>query len=559
MPSSNSNSVSAQQNEKKKLWDKLCTYKALKDGWHLASKDLRNDFIEIPFLKEQFALSLEDNLKELVRQLKTGQIRHQNTIRTAVSKSNLSTRPGAFIPLESRIILFAAVKLIAQKLDNTLIEGVFSCRVKKNIKYHLFKESSPNLPPFLKSKTVQRLIDPFEAWYGLWPAFEKASVDICIHGDYPFLAISDISAYFENIQLEILRDQLFDLLPKEQQLTNLFISTFAFWTAETPQGRQYMRGIPQGSDVSRFFGNLFLAPIDNYLFGISEELDIKYYRYMDDVRIFAKTEEKAKRALLEFEKEVRSRHLNLQSAKTKILREKQSKEVSYLLVDSRLTEFKKLNEPAKKKHASSFEKTSYLNKLSKLLKKQPDAPHLGEQKIKGATKPLSGLSDRLFRIIISKHIEFGDKTIVPRLLSEISRNNYQRYTHHLINVSRAFPRLQTIQSKIFQMMKDNTSLAPSREASFIKAFRYQSRITSEVMQYCKEKANDVSKDPQVRVQSLLLLARTKLDAKTIDDAKKIFEEEENTLIKRAASLVLIRQRGEKNASFTSSLMFHPNN
>ena len=98
-----------------KLWNDLCTYKALKDGWYLASRELGRDFIEIPFLKEQFASSLDSNLKELVRQLKTEHFRHQNVIRTSVAKSNLSTRPGAFTPLESRIILFAAIKLIAKQ------------------------------------------------------------------------------------------------------------------------------------------------------------------------------------------------------------------------------------------------------------------------------------------------------------------------------------------------------------------------------------------------------------------------------------------------------------
>ena len=48
------------------LWNELCTYKALKDGWYLAIRDLQQDFIEIPFLKEQFASSLDANLKELM-------------------------------------------------------------------------------------------------------------------------------------------------------------------------------------------------------------------------------------------------------------------------------------------------------------------------------------------------------------------------------------------------------------------------------------------------------------------------------------------------------------
>ena len=69
---------------------KLCTYEALKDGWYLTLQDLQEDFIEIPFLMDQFASSLDANLKELVRQLKTEQFRHQHVIRTAVSKRNYS-------------------------------------------------------------------------------------------------------------------------------------------------------------------------------------------------------------------------------------------------------------------------------------------------------------------------------------------------------------------------------------------------------------------------------------------------------------------------------------
>ena len=70
------------------FWKKLCTYRALKDGWHLTLRDLKEDFIEILFLLDQVASSLDANLKELVRQLKTEQFRHQNVIRTAVSKRN---------------------------------------------------------------------------------------------------------------------------------------------------------------------------------------------------------------------------------------------------------------------------------------------------------------------------------------------------------------------------------------------------------------------------------------------------------------------------------------
>ena len=72
------------------FWKKLCTYEALKDGWYITLRDLQENFIEIPFLMDQFDSSFDANLKELVRQLKTEQFRHQNVIRKAVSKRNYS-------------------------------------------------------------------------------------------------------------------------------------------------------------------------------------------------------------------------------------------------------------------------------------------------------------------------------------------------------------------------------------------------------------------------------------------------------------------------------------
>lgn len=93
-------------------------------------------------------------------------------------------------------------------------------------------------------------------------------------------------------------------------------------------------------------------------------------------------------------------------------------------------------------------------------------------------------------------------------------------------------------------MTGSQTLAPSREADFIKACRYQSKVSPRMLNHCKSRAVDNSQDPQVRIQSLLLIARTKLCADIIKEAKEIFNED-NILIKRAASLILVRQRGKK--------------
>ena len=541
------------------IWKQLCTYEALKDGWHLAEKDLRDDFLQIPFLREQFAFSLKENLHELARQLKSERFNHRDVIPVKVAKGNLSTRPGGFIPLESRIVLFAAIKLVAPQLDCKLSEGVFSYRVKDNPNRELFIRSSLDEPPFLKKKTITRFIDPFNTWYEAWPNFEHVTKE-CIHRDYLYLATSDISAYFENIQLEILRDQLLEYLPDEQQVVNLFLSAFEAWTTITPQGRRYFRGIPQGSDISRFFGNLFLAPVDQNLEKLGTRLNFKYYRYMDDVRIFAKKEEDAKKSLLALEAAVRQRHLNLQSAKTKIYNEKM-KEVSHLLVDSRLTRFDELEKDFTeqyKEQKGKLDAKPLIKELNKLQKSKPDAPELGEQKIYAARKPLTGLSDRLFRRITNLYMELGNKTIIPRLLSELERNSDRRYTKTIVRASKIFPRLVSIQTKLLALMQEH-KIQPSQEAEFLHALRYQSRVSNTLKDLCMGKARNNEISAEVRVQALMLVARTKIEPQTIQLAKQLFEEDDNIQVKRAAALILASQRGKNNTNFIYNIAFHPNN
>ncbi len=537
-----------------KHWDNLCTYKALKDGWYLASRDLRNDFLQIPFLKEQFAVFLEENLNELVRQLQSEIFIHRDVINVSIAKGNLSTRPGSFIPLQSRIVLFSAIKLVASELDKHLPQEVFSCRVRDKIDDRLFKESSLSKPPFITNKKISEEIDPFKPWSYNWLAFEEKSIEVGIHGDYPFLVTSDISAYFENIQLGIMRDQLLEYLPKEQQLINLFISAFEGWTTTTPQGRYYLRGIPQGTDISRFFGNLFLAPIDVELKKLANKMDLKYYRYMDDIRIFSKKEKEAKEAILNLERLVRQRHLNLQSAKTKIYNEN-SKEISYLLIDERMTKFNELSE---EKRSNSIDQRPFIKNLEKLQKAEPKSFNQGAQKIHRARKSLTGLSDRLFRRMVMLYIHLGDKTIIPRLLLELERNDDQRYAQIMVSASKKFPRLTSIQTQLLKLMNENDHLQSSREATFLEACRYQSRIKSDIIKKCTEYAKGHKKSSEVRVQALLLIARTKIDEKIIDWVQKLFEKENNVQIKRAASLILIRTRGEDNKNFIKKIVFHPN-
>ena len=542
------------------IWAKLCTEEALRNGWHLTRTDTQTDFIEEPFAKETFAYFVDENIRELLRALQIGDFQPHPLTRVSIPKGTLATRPGTLLSLEDRVILFAALKLIAEPIDKQLIAEVYSYRVKKERnKSSLFYEGDAISLPFLKSQTVKKYIDPFDPWYGLWPKFDAISRQAFEGGEYRFMATSDIAAYFENIQLDILRDHLNDLLPGEQKIINLFITSFSAWTYDTAQGRRYQRGIPQGSQISSFFGNIFLKPIDEAFASLRNALDIKYYRYMDDIRIFTKSYRDARAGVLLLDSEIRRIHLNLQTAKTRIYDEKDG-EISTALIDRRLAQLEKTSADINsirqdaKKAKKELDFLQVREALARVLDAEPNSS--AEQKISRARKPLRGLSDRVFRRMLTQHLAIGSDALIKRLIKELQKNADFRLGEKLIRHAQLFPR-KNIQADLLNFIQSQENVMPFQEAQILKAFRYQSRIAEEVRAYVLEKVANDQADTQVRVQGLQLIARTKTTRENINTVNEIFEKAAEIAIKKAAMLVLMRKRGKDNANFVQKAALHP--
>jgi hypothetical protein len=286
---------------------------------------------------------------------------------------------------------------MAPELDKKLPESVFSWRLKNPIPKRgpIFKETDITDLPFLKKVTIREEVDPFEGWYRLWPEFDEKTRKVFKKDGYRYLATSDIAAYFENIQLPILRDGLLRHLPNETSLVNLLFQFLEGWCDRTGDGRVHHRGIPQGNFISSFLGNFFLLPLDLAFDALSKECDIKYFRYMDDVRVFTKSREDARRAILLMARTLRSLHLNVQTAKTRIYDENQG-EVTRLLIDNRVDEISDLIDSIQKdwkgKSIPSKERSAYLDKLAAISKRDAS----GGQKLVGSRSPLEGLSLRAF-------------------------------------------------------------------------------------------------------------------------------------------------------------------
>lgn len=328
------------------LWEKLLTKETLVRGWHLARLDVRNDFAEDLYSTDVYGLDLDLRIKETLSRLRTETYQPRPLFRLEVPKGSLGFRPGSVISVQDRVVVSSIVLLIAEKVDNQLPDSVYSWRLKRPLpkKGWIFKESdSITSFTFLKKKTIHKRFYPFKSWYDIWPVFDKETRLAYTKEGYRYIATSDIAAYFENIQLPILRDLLLQYLPDEQQIVNLLFSFLGSWTHKTSDGRIQLRGIPQGNFVSSFLGNIFLLPLDLKFTNFEKNHDAKYFRYVDDVRIFTKRIEDARLSVFMMDRELRRLHLNVQTAKTKILDHKAG-EISRAFIDDRIDEITQLLE-----------------------------------------------------------------------------------------------------------------------------------------------------------------------------------------------------------------------
>lgn len=542
---------------KNSLWDKLLKVKVLKHGWHLARNDVRNDFAEDLFSTDTFAIYLDRNIQEISNKLATDTYIPHALFRVEVPKGSLGFRPGAVIHIEDRIVLYSIVLLIAEKIDNEFTDSVYSWRLKKPIpkKGGIFKETSILDMPYLKRATISRIIDPFESWYVAWPDFDKESKRIFQVENFRYMATSDIAAFFENIQLPILRDQLLSLFSNDPKLINLLNEFLESWTFKTGDGRSLIRGIPQGNSIFSFLGNFFLLPLDREFTDFQKKYKIKYYRYMDDVRIFSREIRDARYAIFLMDRILRNLHLNVQTAKTKIYDENY-KEISNFLIDPRIDRLEKIHKKIdefKENEINSKIKNDFLRKLKDISKQQSR----NKDRFIGTRKILFGLSMRAFLMWINAHIKIGSHYFVKRLIKEIKINPDHRLTKKLIKATKEFPRKRNIERAILQYIQSENIIYPYQKAECLRALRYLSRISEKTIKLCLENINNVEENTYVRMQSSYLLNRVELSKDDLDNIIELYRNEIDVYVKSALVLLIIQKRKD-NTSILKNISVDPN-
>lgn len=147
----------------------------------------------------------------------------------------------------------------------------------------------------------------------LWLEFQAEVEKNC--GIYPYVVETDITAYFEHINHDLLMHRLDDWFGSKvdpqciKEIKMLLPRLLKRWVKGSVR-----QGIPQVNDPSSFYANLYLDEFDKWML----RHGYMYLRYVDDMRVFAADEPSARRALAELVTQLRTIGLYVGSAKTAI-------------------------------------------------------------------------------------------------------------------------------------------------------------------------------------------------------------------------------------------------
>lgn len=545
------------------LFSQLNKPEIIKIGWHLAQGDSRDDFVRDSVNHADYAFNLSDRLAYLIEQIRSHRYRPRYLIEVDVPKSGLSVRPGNVLPIEEASILHAAIYLLAPKLDKKLDSSVYSYRLhpdweKKAIKgQSLFREVKVDIP-FLKKGTIHS-ISPFEAWYERWPAFEEDARKVYLSGLYSHLTKTDIFSFFEHIDLRVLHDLLRSLVKSEEKLLQLIFTILSGWTRASNDGLPINRGIPQGNDVSSFLGNIFLIPLDRALDRFCKKRDGRWFRYVDDVKIYTRSEEDAREVVFEINNVLREMHLNLQGGKTEILSGPE------LIREHDNAKLDKVN-----KVFNNIRKLSQQKKDAKKVTKELKqiSPYLSgfTKNLPYSVRGLKGKENRLFRRLLATYgiagrtrkglndtvyttiRELPDMRVLRSCLGYLAKQDIKNHDE--------------VVTKLLELVENGSLLFPYQVAAVLEAsIRLHPStlrsVASRVRAYALGQNLRKKSDWMVVQKALEVIAAYPYKDKYITNICRRYSKHEHPMVRRAAIMLLPRAPKKDARKYLVELGRHP--
>lgn len=239
-----------------------------------------------------YELAVEDHLKDLRRRLVGKTWKPSSPERVYVPKPSGLQRPMALLTIEDQVVLQALANVLSRKLESRrrphMLKRVFSNVLQR-----------PDSIFFLRE------------WKTTYGAFRSAVEKRFRSGDRWILEF-DLAAFYDTISHELLLRTAFPKAHDSEDIACM-AKWLSMWTSGDP-AHSKGHGLPQGPIASDFLAEVFLLPLDEQM---SRD---GYLRYVDDIRLMAKSESELRRLAITLEVACRERGLIPQSEKYAIRR-----------------------------------------------------------------------------------------------------------------------------------------------------------------------------------------------------------------------------------------------
>ncbi|MCP4236313.1 MAG: hypothetical protein GY770_22490 [Aestuariibacter sp.] len=217
---------------------------------------------------------LLDDLRDRVRR---GVYQPKHSTKLFAPKPSGILRPYSLLDIEDQIVYQACANIIAEQL------------VKKN-RSRYYVETFGNLYAGKTSTWFYR------SWSKGYSSFNQASRKAFSDG-YDYTANFDLTACYDSIDHGVLRHFLLDI-KCQPDFIDAFIGWLSVWTA-TDRGYYLNHGIPQGPLSSGIISEVVLRHFDEKRNRNNKK--IKYFRYVDDIKLFAKDESELRKSLVQLD------------------------------------------------------------------------------------------------------------------------------------------------------------------------------------------------------------------------------------------------------------------
>lgn len=217
-------------------------------------------------------------IKLLANELRSNLWQPTKAVKVHDPKGTGGTRTFSVLAIEDLLLYHALCIPIAEKLkdSNKALYG-------KKVFGHI---------PFMRKG--QLLKDWQQSYIGFSASIRKAYKD-----GFRVRATFDLTACYDSIDHNVLRYFLLRLGATDSCCDFLYSLLRKWSQIDDDPAYQLGHGIPQGPTPSAIFSEVILSHFDQAL---SSQNGVRYFRYVDDIRIYAKTEDGLRRALLKLER-----------------------------------------------------------------------------------------------------------------------------------------------------------------------------------------------------------------------------------------------------------------